>query len=162
MSYCAILEFKGNEIVDEKEFKNAWGGAATIWNALFEKYMKNPENKYDSWLWRISSGKGQDLWDLWKDERLTDCEKIALLATFDRALIKKENFGKFANYLREFATLHPRPKDKVYHLEDWIKFIGASDADLIGFYHNSVGDNPWDYYDLKNNDKHFYVCEEIS
>ncbi len=62
MSYCAIIPFKDGKPESRVEFRNAWGGAAYIWDCLFKKHLKDPAIPHDSWL--VCTMRGDDR--LWK------------------------------------------------------------------------------------------------
>ena len=72
MSYCELLGFTSdNQMISIQEYRNAHGWADYIWTNLFNKYLKNPNLPYDSWMTR-----SQDLWQLIEDDRLSTAEKI--------------------------------------------------------------------------------------
>ena len=138
MSYCQIVRFGADGKMREEgpEFRNAWGGAARIWGSLFDAYLKNGE--HDSWMRRQ-----QDLWALQDDARLDESERRVLLSTFDRAIIRRDNFAAFAADLRSFVAKHPVPEDSIDHLKAWATWIENSEDAAIGFYGTSVAENPF-------------------
>ena len=86
MSYTTLyLVPKKGSLIDFEEYKNSHGGAPFIWSALYDKYLKDPNIKYDSWL----SDKEGKLSKLVKSERLNKHEKICLASTFDKVMVKK-------------------------------------------------------------------------
>jgi hypothetical protein len=167
MSYCSIVTFQDGLPSDEAEFPNSWGGASRIWDALFEKYLKNPDIPYDMWFRAAEDGT---LWKLADSEELSDCERAVLASTFDYAIITNENFARFAQHLREFVGMYPVP-DKVDHLADWAAFIEDCNADVVGFHATSVGQNLWYKWDdekdesvpynLNDGQDHFDVYHQI-
>jgi len=138
MSTCAIIVFRGGKPDTAREWRNSWGGAAFIWDALFAKYLKNPNNPFDSWLMRPDS-----LWRLDEDARLNASERACLLLTFDNAVIHDANFKRAASDLREFAQRYHKNHAQVCHLYEWADFIEECDGEAVGFYHTSVSENPW-------------------
>jgi hypothetical protein len=171
MSYCELIEFKDSKPDRAHEFGNSHGGAARIWTALFEKYLKNPAKPYDSWLTRGMDPANRDLWDLAKREDLPLFERAVHVATFDNAIVGREHFAEFAGHLREFDAAYPCP-GCVNHLPQWADVVANSTAEAIGFYMMSVGDNPWYEwdeetedsvaYDLATGKKHFEVYEYLA
>jgi hypothetical protein len=150
MSYCKIITFKNGKPAGGVEFQNAWGGAARIWNALFEKHLKNPFIQNHSWL---CSDK-QALWDLAKRKTspLPECERAVHASTFDRAYVNRQNFPRFCADLRSFDVTYPVAQAVVNHLSAWADTIEklGTDVEAIGFLGTSVGENLWVEYDQEN------------
>lgn len=99
MSYCEIIIFTGDRPTGGIEFRNAWGGAARIWNSLFNKYIKDQNIPYHSW---INEKEQRKLWDLAHNKKLQMFERIVHFSTFDRAYISRNHFKQFAADLRSF------------------------------------------------------------
>jgi hypothetical protein len=169
MSYCEIIAFKDGKPSEALESRNAWGGAAYVWSCLFDKYLKDPNNQYDTWLSERGQGR---LWDLAKKKEIPAFMRAVHASTFDYALVLPKNFQRFIDDLREFARYFGT-NGKVCHLETWATFIDQHrDAEAIGFYGTSVGENlwfTWDEgkeesvpYDLASGDKHFDVYDELA
>lgn len=84
------------------EFQNATRGALFVWEALGRHYLRPlPE------LWNPLSNP-QPVWDLWKDPRITETDKIVLLSTFDRVMVKREHLPVVADAFRQFDKDHAR------------------------------------------------------
>jgi len=49
MSYAQLIIFKEGKANGGVEYRNAWGGSARIWDALFNSYVPK-KHEYDSWL----------------------------------------------------------------------------------------------------------------
>ena len=145
MSYCSIVPiYKNDRHMPEVEFTNSWGGAARIWSSLFDKYLKNPEIPYDSWM-----GRSEDLWALAKRKDLDMCERVVHVSTFDRAYIRRDNFKRFAEDLRAFVAKNPA-YGKVCHLLAWAGYIEKCKTYAIGFMATSCGENLWENSKLKD------------
>lgn len=136
MSYCNLIEFNGNEQTAH-EFRNAWGGHARVWTAVFDKYVKNSD-PFDCWAQRPD-----DLWEVAHREDVPRYIRNVMAATFDFAVVMRENFGQFAAELRAFVSEFPVPPDYADHLMGWAELVDASSADMIGFYGTSCGENCW-------------------
>lgn len=171
MSHCEIIEFKDGKPVSSAEYKNSFGGAARIWDALFNAYLKDPAKEFDSWLTRnMRDPSDRTLWDLAKRDDLPPFERAVHMATFDRAMIRRENFARFAGDLRQFVKKYPAG-DRVCHLSAWADRIAASDAEAIGFWMMSVSDNLWQEwdeeadesvpYDLNARTDHFEIYDRL-
>ena len=167
MSYCQIIAFRDGKPAEGVEYGNSWGGAAFIWTSVYDKYLFDPKKEYDSWLYDISRGKTR-LWDLAKREDLAMYVRAVHASTFDRAIIRQENFKRYAEGLRKFVDTFHDDKS-VCHLKAWADFVEKSDAEAIGFYGTSTSDNlwfEWDEekeesipYDLNTENNHFEVYE---
>ena len=169
MSYCAIIVFKDSKPSLYEEFRNSWGGAARIWTALYDFYLKDPATPHDSWM----TDSGKSLWALADDARLSNVSKSVLLSTFDRAVVFRGHFDQFTRDLRTFDKEFTMV-DCVSHLGSWARFIDSLESDreamAVGFHGTSCGEDlfsKWDEetdeeipYDLDKEDKHFSVYAE--
>ena len=152
--------------MEEQEFKNAHGGAAFIWNALCKRYLG-----HDNWMMAGVMNDGRDLWDLAKRSDVQPFERAIHAATFDRAIVRREDFAQFAADLRKFVETYP-PGNRVCHLSAWADAVESSEHEAIGFYMMSVSDNLWfEYdadsdesipYDLNGDNRHFDVYQELA
>ncbi len=141
MSYTQLIIFKGGKAYGGVEYRNAWGGASRIWDALFKAYVPK-KHEYDSW---ISANNGNDrrLWDLAKRQDIPMFERAVHAFTFDHFYVRNENLVKFASDLRAFSEKHPTGS-AVDHLPAWAKWIEEnSGVEAVGLYATSVGDNIW-------------------
>jgi len=149
MSYCEIITFVDGKPNHSVEFGNSWGGAAFVWSALFDQYLFDPEIPHHNWLSMAGNGD-TTLWKLAERADLPLFERAVHAATFDYAIVGKEHFRLFAGHLREFLSRYRRKyPNSVCHLEAWAQFIETCEADAVGFYATSVGENLWDVYDTE-------------
>jgi len=152
MSHTAIhtIDSDGN-ICAFKEYRNAHGGVARIWDALYDKYLKDPTNSHDHWGNLFNKDNEKRLWNLWKDETIPKCARIVLIASFDYAVILKEFLAEYVDYLEEFEKLFPRDEKYVNHLPAWIEDCRELSKDEsvhgICFYGTSIGEDWWFPYD---------------
>ncbi len=159
MSYCAIIPFKEGKPQEEIVFHNSSGGAAFIFTALFNRYLRTETET--SWLW--CSDK---LWPLVESEDLEDFEKSVLASTFDTAIIRHKNFSRYVAHLLLFCEKHSHSIEiklpccearepcgrkhishVVCHLRKWAEYLLTSTVEAVGFYHTSCGENLWYHYD---------------
>lgn len=167
MSYCKVIEFRRGKPGNSLECANAWGGAAFIWSALFDVYVKDKNIPYHTWL----SDENSKLWRLHTRTDIEPALRNVLRSTFDYALVYRKDFKCFAGDLRYFVTW-AGTHNKVCHLPAWADFIERSKAQAVGFYHTSVSEDPWYVYDndndkmvpysLKKGTKHFDVYGPVS
>jgi hypothetical protein len=158
MGYCEIIPIKGGIPQNGIEFRNPWRGVPIIWNALFDKYLKNPEVPYDSWLLNHSKGKGKLLWNLAKRADLPMFERAVHAFTFDRAYARREHFKRLSDDLRAFDVEYP--VEYPSHLSAWTDVIQSLDADAVGLYGTSVSSNPWWEYDEEKDEMIPYRIED--
>lgn len=102
MSYTEIYRVtpKGNTRF-EGEIHNAFRGAMAVWKYLEEKYL--PPFFLHGQKFNRMFGEMQEVWDLSKDQRLSEAERICLLSTFDNVMVLKEDIPKLCAAFREFA-----------------------------------------------------------
>lgn len=112
------------------EIPKASSGAWIFWMYLEEKYLGFLPNPVfpDNGLSRLSSldsKEHQELWDLWKDERLSQHERLTLFTTFDKKYILKKDIPMVVEALK-----------KVYsEMGDYSTFNKQADA-LLDIYEN--------------------------
>lgn len=164
MSECKLITFVDGVPSDSYEFRNSWGGAARIWDAMFQKYLKDPNNPYDSWM-----AHSDDLWKLANRDSIPRCERAVHASTFDYAIVRRENFEQYGADLRAFVERYPTGQ-RVCHLLAWSDIVRECQAEAIGFHATSCGESLWSswdgesdevLYDLRTGDKHFEVYDEM-
>lgn len=165
MSNTILIEFRNGVPEDYTEYCNSWGGAARIWNSIWEKYGTKT-HQYDNWMEAARDGR---LWRLWNECEceFSKAEEMVYLFTCDNVLVAKEDFKELAVALREFASMHPTKG--VCHLNSWAKLIESSTAEAIGLHATTVTEDPWCKwdgerdesipYDFTKGDKHEWLSE---
>lgn len=177
MSYCELKIVKNNIVEGVKEFINAHGSAAYVWDAVYCKYVNNPDVEYDSWL--MNSDK---LWPLWTDSRLPEYQQLVLGSTYDNVIIEPDKLDLMADYFEKFVNEFGTSREHgevVCHLNEYARLCRdfAKDTDCQGvcFYQMSVSEDPWFYlkpyiedgqveheylpYDITKGDKHWFLFE---
>ena len=173
MSYCELVHFVDGKADYREQFTNSHGGATRIWHSLGEAYLGSGS----SWILRP-----RPLWDLANRKDLADFVRTVHMFTFDRALVFRKDFGKFAEHLRLFDREFPREARYVNHLPAWrtafLEAGGEEKVQAIGLYGTSCGDDLWEEwvsgddededeegedvpYDLSHN-KHFDVYQVLA
>ena len=145
MSYTTLLGYKNGQFVNLIEYRNAWGAAARIWDVLYDNYLKDPNNPVDCW---ILCKPLTWLWDIAKRTDIPTFERAVHASTFDRAYVRRENFGRFITDLRAFDLKYPCTGN-ANHFPSWAQDIEKIDADVaaISFHQTSVAENPWIKYE---------------
>lgn len=141
MSYSSLygVPEKG-EIEFMKKYQNSWGTAPHVWNDIFDKYIKTPENPY------IFS-QYDKLWPLADDEKLPEFERGMLKFTLDQLMVKKENFPELISIISEYVEKFPKDKGVVNHWPQIAKDLSELDFSkytAICFIWTSVADDVWD------------------
>ena len=165
MSATELILFRKNKPYDSIEFRNSHGGAARIWESLYNHHVRdwsNPEERG----WIVASDEKMKLfWDLWKTSKLSMTEKLVFLFTFDYAILYRRNFLSFAVELRDFIARHPVASGRVDHLGAWADALydlyDEKEAEAIGLWGTTVGDNLWEDYDLSVSDTHWDIYTAI-
>lgn len=151
MSYTEIFKFKKDGNADYLgEVKNAWRGAMAIWMHLEKKYLppyypewaqyiNDPDREY-SRTSSIGNEEMQKIWDLVRDERLTEAEKIAMVSTFDNVIVERENIPFLVKCFREFEG-----ETSLKEQADVIELAYNKDDDLVAVAWNqtSVNGDTW-------------------
>ncbi len=150
------------------KFKNAFGSAARVWEALSKKYGRalHPEGPIPHMM---------DLWqEIWKVEDVVTLpwwEHNVLHWTFDKMLIQSQDVPTFIESLKTFKT--ELPSDGVVcHLTAVANALSTLLAEgegflAIGFQHTSVVDEAWQVlnqeteeyepYNMLRSDLHSFV-----
>lgn len=155
-------------IADVMEYRNSHGFAAKIWGDICAKYFG------DRVFWLCNPTGSENLWRLWKDERLPIHWRVALNSTFDRALISKATFKEVADCLRRFSaeTLNDGYVDHLPAIAGDLESLASDESVVAACFHaTSVSENTWRVYDsdtdsVKNYDlnteaNHFFVWESV-
>lgn len=146
MSRTSIITFNSGLPDGEIEYLNAWGGFSYIWDCLFNKYLKDPNIPYDTWMCRSP----KPLFDLVDDERLSINERVVHASTLDYAYVSNKNFNRFTDDLRKFMETYPTKG--ICHLPAWADTIDNLECEAVGFWGNSVCDNPWVGFDREKDE----------
>lgn len=150
------------------ELSNAWAGQPRIWGPICQRFL----GRDTAWM-----GHGSDqLWPLYKDERLPLHWRAALAMSFDYAIIEHARFREMADMLRLFDADTPQV-GRLNHLPAIAALLDkhAGDGGLRGmcFHGTSVTANPWQPYDSEKDEpipydfdnpagKHFYVLATVA
>jgi hypothetical protein len=109
MSYTTTYRLYRTKVVGINEHRNSWGSAPAVWSYLEDKYL--PKQEFS----RFGSGM-KEVWDLYKDPRLSKWERTALLTTFDWFYCPVELLLDAADDLDQFhAAFQAAYPDRVNH-----------------------------------------------
>lgn len=150
MSYTSLFGVPASgELETVAEYRNGWGSAPVIWEFIWNKYLRTreAEKKYESAM--HPQGNLQKVCDLANDGKLQEYERICVQLTYDRCIIRKEDFPKVAaaldtmyaaTYNGEYVNHLKAIADDLRAADKWASYIGCC------FRHTSVGDE-WTVYE---------------
>ena len=149
------------------EVSGAMSGVWFFWNYIEDKYLPKiyspikPDVKL-SRLFVDGGTKAKEIWNLWKDKRMTSAERLVLFTTFDKMYLPFEHIPEVAKAYREVHTemgngsILSLIADKLEHLYNNhkdIKYLGFN-ATSGSWYEDIIGrcmdkkelDNMWEDY----------------
>lgn len=148
MSYTQLIPFKdGLPQRGGRAFINASGWSHRVWTPLLDRYIHCRE------LWchkpphTIRPVDDHALWALAWYPGIHIAIRRVHAFTFDRVFIRREHFAEFAGCLEGFNQTYPTPPDYANHLPEMAEAFRTCDAEALGLYGHSVGDNLWWYYE---------------
>lgn len=152
MSYTTLAASfgKNGSLTPFREFRNGWGSAPFIWDKLVERYRVQKK------LGDIEDlGGWKSLWEFHREGGITEPWEVnALLTTYDRMVVKREDMLTVSKSLREFERVYRTESNRVCSLSaqaDAIEEAYKKGARFIAWTQTSVSDNWWHGYD--ENDK---------
>ena len=168
MSIMAMYKVPEKGGVEEvKSFGNSAIFALLVWGELCERYLGSRD-----WFTHCESGA---LWKLAKDPRVAEADQIVLAATFDKVMVRKENFPRLLAALTEWKDVN----NGYSHIGGIIECLEELQQDdgchAVCWWITSTSDNPWEYYvsdedaddydevrsyDISKGDKHWYLFDE--
>jgi hypothetical protein len=150
MSCTEMVFFNKDGAASEKiELENSWRGAMAIWSFLSEKYLHR----------KLSFGSNiQEVVNLCDNETVSIQEKICLMTTLDKVLVKEENFEKVLMAFRAFEG-NTSLKEQADVLES------RDDVIAVGWNQTSVSENFWldreKPYNCITEEEHWWLFEEL-
>lgn len=165
MSYTTLYKVTKNDIYIVGEFQNAYRFAYNIWQRISQAYFFEDISLSD-----LSSI--QKVWDIHLDRRANVYDRIVMMTTFDKVMVKKENFDALIDAFSDFSSRYPDPGS----LPEQIEFIKELKEDetciAICWQATSVTDSPWhiyeddedDYrgYDLSRDEGHWFLFDKLN
>ena len=152
------------------EYGNSWGGAAFVWTALAEKYWPLQPGQQS---WQRPVGMGADMKPLWALRLNPDVpvhERVVLISTFDRVIVKREDLLWTADCFDKFkAEFHTNPEIACSlgsQANDMRAFATDKKVYAVCWQQTSVAEDQWwDHkrhkaYNIKTNKNHFFLFEQ--
>lgn len=126
------------------EYPNAWGYAIPIWQRLARKYLPDLAGFF------LEPQASRKIWALHDDPRLESWERICLLATFDRFIVRKGDFPKLIEAFRTFDSRYRfTDPGKACHYGRMAADIEVMPAEVVavGWQCTSVSEDLWEVED---------------
>jgi len=137
MSYTTLHGFnKDGEIYNINEYNNAWHGAIIVWMEMAKKYgiPKGEEIVFND-------AVAKQIWGLpFKNEDMTEADRITMITTFDRFVVYKQDFPALITAMKESATWLPPHCHIVKEAEDVEKVMNDEDLIAVAWTQTSVAD----------------------
>lgn len=191
MSYTEIFGFdKEGNAYSYGEVKNAFRGAMAIWSILEDKYLppfipeyakamgiKTIEDAERVLGYKTSrctaimeDGPIKEVWNLADNKEVSEVDRICLLSTFDRSLVKRENLVRLIKAFRAFVG-DTSLKEQADIIEEMMK---DENCIAVGWNQTSVNCDTWESYsyDEENDEtvpynclkqaEHYWVFDELN
>lgn len=174
MSYTEIYKFKKNgnaELLGET--RNAFRGAMAVWNIMDSRYLPpfvpdwakrlgETDKTYNrsSDMFGPGGGALKEVWGLYRNDKVSEVDKIVLGSTFDNIIVMKKDLPKLINAFRAFEG-ETSLKEQADLIEESLK----TDKNLIAIAWNqtSVNGDTWSnfggYDNKKEEDKPYNILK---
>lgn len=131
MSYTTLYAIdKNGDIFSYKEYRNAHMGAMNVWILMQIKYKL--QKSYSSF---------EEVWKLWKNEKVSMSDRITIASTFDNVYVKKENFQRLAEAFSDWS----KSAKKIIYRDDY-------SGDIVGGQAGHIEEQALDIRELANED----------
>ena len=161
MSYAEIVKFgKDGKGVEFAQIKNAWRGAAAIWDIIGDRYLGEfipdyvkamPHLKKEKHSRMAQEGALKEVWDCYGRSDISLTDKIVLGTTFDWVTVKRKDIPDLLKAFREFDG-ETSLKEQADAIEQ--EFNADPELKAIAWCQTSVCENKWTSY------KHNRLSEE--
>ena len=170
MSSTVIYAFdrEGNAC-KEIGIRNAWRGAMSVWDIMESRHLP-PYYMQGIKLRRVICGAAaaNEVWALADNKEIPEHERIVMLTTMDKCLVKKENLPKVIEAFRKFDGITSLP-EQADILE---KLLADDNCIAVGWNQTSVSSSFWFKYNeetgkitpyncLTMND-HFWLFDDLN
>ena len=135
----------GKDTRDICEFRNSWGFAPVVWDALGRAYISK------DFVWLSDPDR---IWRLYDDPRLSASERAVLFMTFDYAYVCHKDARQAADDIEMFLTMYPQPAGSANHWPAIAQWMGGWPIDIpcVGFHGTSVSEDLWAIWESDDDD----------
>lgn len=156
----------------EADIKNAWRGSMAIWRIMEERHLP-PNLLYGRPLSRlvVSLNAAKEVWALADNKEIPEHERIVMLTTMDKCLVKKENLSKVIEAFRKFEGVTSLP-EQADILE---QMMADDDCIAVGWNQTSINYSFWSEgggyneeadesipYNCLTQNKHFWLFDDLN
>lgn len=155
--------YENGELEGEYEFRNSWGFAPFVWDALCRKYEIGA-NEHGEWPNRY--GPTMDDWmNLWKfvdDAKITPWEHNVLMSTYDDMVVLRDDMLTLAKSMRRFEDAFSNGKKACSLAEQAaaIEDAHGKGARFIAWNTTSVNEPWWSRYDEALDEMVYYNVDK--
>lgn len=150
MSYTEFYGFdRSGDAYPCAAVKNAWRGAMAVWRIMEGRHLPPvPCSRL------MNPREAKAVWKLCDDKGVPEHERIVMLSTMDKCLVKKENLARLIEAFRKFEgdTSLPEQADI---LED---LLADDNCIAVGWNQTSVNASAWSRYDEEADEENPYNC----
>ena len=155
MSCTEIYKFNREGFAEKAgSVYNAFRGAWTIWTTMEKRHLP-PFTIGGFTLSRLNTNdKVEEIWRLDANEAVPEHERIVLVSTFDKCLVKKEDLPEVIEAFRKFEgdTSLPEQADILE------KLLADDDCIAVGWNQTSVNSPFWIGFDEEKDEEVPYNC----
>lgn len=160
MSTTEIYVFKKDGFAEfYGEVQNSFRGAPLLWKLLEEKYLPPIFGPSGERMYRTYSLEVNEVWQLANDPRITIEDKIALVTTFDKCLVKIEHIPEVIKAFKLFIDTSLPEQANILQA-----ILEEEDVVAVGWNQTSVNGDTWESYhydeDLEENIPYNCLTEE--
>lgn len=157
---------------DFAEFRNSHRSAMFIWQAMFKRYIAKTNNDMEWGMYFMSSnGKMQQVWDLARKMFVPIDERIVMMTTFDKVLVRRSEISGVIDAMHEFERKYPGDSSILEQVSALEKLAQDETCFAVGWTQTSLsGDAWWVYeeaqddsrrYDLSRDSDHWFLFDAL-
>lgn len=164
MSYTELYKVgQSGDVELHREYQNSWRGAILIWQAMAKRYLP-----MDFGL-MMARQDLQPLWDLAKDQQVPLAHRITLASTFDRVMVKHEDFPRLIAAWEQFGRDFGDSGHLLAQIVTLRELASDPNCQAVCWNQTSVSDSPWyvqdcdteEYcpYNITRNTNHWFLFD---
>lgn len=169
MSYTTIYKVpEKGEIENYAEFKNSHRGAFNVWTEMARRYLGM------EMLPMFRDGGMRPIWDLARNPEIPENDRIVMMSTFDRVMVKREDLPRLIEAFRDFGSRF-EPGSLLEQAKALEKLVSDSTCYAVCWNQTSVNSDHWqigegdpevedDYklrmYDISKDTDHWFMFDQ--
>lgn len=165
---CTELYFvdQAGDVWLHSEYRNSFRGAMLVWTSMSERYLGH-EPEYDHGLMNAM----RPVWDLFQNTHVPVEMRIVLGTTFDKVMVKKENFPRLINAFRAFERIIGDGGNLVLQIPALEELYQEGDCVAVCWNQTSVNCGTWSVqecedqesrpYNINRDEGHWFLFEHL-